>query len=211
MKESPSDQLVALLRKVAGTMTTLPLEERVQVYNEGVEMLAKAVGLPHPALAPRLVPQEKVRGNAWNPNVVAPPEMRLLRHSISRDGLTMAVVTAPDPENQGGHVVVDGFHRTTLAKTDKEIRESLAGYIPVVLLNKDVADLMASTVRHNMARGSHMVELSADLVKTLTKHHWTDERIAEELGMDPDEVLRLKQVTGLAAAFANKEFSEAWE
>jgi ParB-like chromosome segregation protein Spo0J len=184
---------------------------RVEIYNAVVEAAADLVGLPHPCLSPRLVPSDEVRGNTYNPNKVAPPEMRLLAHSIRRDGITMAVVVAPDPEKKGGSVVVDGFHRTTVAKEDPQIRESLQGYVPVVHLDKDVADLMASTVRHNMARGSHQVELSAKLVTALTKHHWSDDQIGEEIGMDPDEVLRMKQITGLADAFANQDFSDAWE
>ena len=182
--------------KLALTFTGNDLSEAVEVYNAVVGAAAEMVGLPHPCLSPRLVPSEEVRGNTYNPNKVAPPEMRLLAHSIRRDGVTMAVVVAPDPENEGGSIVVDGFHRTTVVKEDQEIRESLKGYLPVVRLDKEVADLMASTVRHNMARGSHQVELSAQLVTALTKHHWSDERIGEEIGMDPDEVLRMKQITG---------------
>lgn len=189
----------------------LPLEQRVELYNALSSYAYQMLGLPHPALGPQLVRAEEVRGNDYNPNRVAPPEMRLLRHSIARDGVTMAVVTAPDPERPGKRVVVDGFHRTTVCKTDAEIRESLGGYLPVVHLERSTADLMASTVRHNMARGSHQVELSAQLVVALGKHHWNDERIGKEIGMDPDEVLRMKQVTGLAEAFADRAFSEAWE
>lgn len=187
------------------------VDSRVEVYNEVVRLAAEMVGLPHPCLSPRLIPGDLVRGNEYNPNVVAPPEMRLLKHSIRRDGVTMAVVVAPDPEKEGGKVVVDGFHRTTVVKHEPDIRDSLKGYVPVVHLDKGVADLMASTVRHNMARGTHQVELSAQLVTALTRHAWTNKRIGEELGMEPDEVLRMKQVAGLADAFADKDFSEAWE
>jgi len=193
---------------------TRSLEDRVAAYNcmvrEAAELIPE-IAAGHPALTPQLVPLDTVRGNEYNPNRVAPPEMRLLCHSILRDGVTMAVVVAPDPESPGRVVVVDGFHRTTVVKGTPEVRDSLQGYLPVVRLEHDTANLMASTVRHNMARGAHMVELSAQLVATLTKHHWTNERIGEELGMDPDEVLRMKQVTGLAEAFADQAFSEAWE
>jgi ParB-like chromosome segregation protein Spo0J len=189
----------------------LPLAERVAAYNAVVKAAAAMVDLPHPVLAPQLLPLDSVRGNDYNPNKVAPPEMRLLQHSIRRDGLTMAVVVAPDPADPTRSVVVDGFHRTTVAKTDPEVNATLHGYLPAVRLERDTADLMASTVRHNMARGSHQVELSAQLVGLLTKHHWTDARIGEEIGMDPDEVLRMKQVTGLAEIFADREFSAAWE
>jgi ParB-like chromosome segregation protein Spo0J len=123
----------------------------------------------------------------------------------------MPVVVADDAEKPGEYVVVDGFHRTTVAKTDKEVAASLGGYVPVVKLNKSIEDRITSTVRHNMARGSHQVELTAKLVTALKKHNWSNERIGLELGMDPDEVLRLKQITGLAEAFADKEFSRAWK
>lgn len=185
------------------------LSERVARYNRLVRMAAHHVNLPHPTLGIQLVPVETVRGNDYNPNRVAPPEMQLLRLSIAKDGMTMPVVVADDVD-AGDHVVVDGFHRTQVVKDTKTVRESLAGYLPVVKLNKGIEDRITSTVRHNIARGSHQVELTAKLVTALRKHNWTNERIGLELGMDPDEVLRLKQITGLAEAFADKEFSRAW-
>lgn len=164
--------------------------------------------MPHPATCPQLVPVDDVRGNDYNPNKVAPPEMQLLRLSLLKDGFTMPVVVAGDRK---GYVVVDGFHRRQLAKTDAQIRKSLGGYLPVVRLDKSIEDRITSTVRHNMARGSHQVELTARLVTLLRRHNWTNERIGKELGMDPDEVLRLKQMQGLAEVFADREFSRAWD
>lgn len=199
------DELESALQSDKQTTDT-----RVARYNRMVAMAAKHVNLPHPALGIQLVAADSVKGNDYNPNKVAPPEMRLLQLSIAKDGLTMPVVVADDAES-GEHVVVDGFHRTTVCKNVKTVRESLAGYLPVVKLNKSIEDRITSTVRHNMARGTHQVELSAKLVTALKKHNWTNERIGKELGMDPDEVLRLKQITGLAEAFADKEFSRAWE
>lgn len=184
-------------------------ESRVQRYNRLTAMAARYVDLPHPVLSPQLVPVDSVHGNDYNPNRVAPPEMRLLELSIRKDGITMPVVAADDPD--GGLVVVDGFHRTTVVKNRVDVRQSTAGYLPVVRLNKTVEDRITATVRHNMARGSHQVELSAKLVTTLRRHHWTNERIGKEMGMDADEVLRLKQITGLAEVFADREFSRAWE
>lgn len=186
------------------------LAERVAIFNTISAALREFIGLPHPVLGVKLVPAGEVIGNEYNPNKVASPEMRLLELSIRKDGFTMPVVVAWDDE-AGKWVVVDGFHRTTKAQHCAEIRESLGGYLPVVELDKPIEDRMTATVRHNMARGSHQVELSAKLVAALKKHDWTDERIAQELGMDPDEVLRLKQITGLAEAFADREFSKAWE
>ena len=206
----PISVLMAQLQAALGAASGDAVEDRVARYNALVAMAAKHVGLPHPALGVQLVPVDTVQGNDYNPNKVAPPEMRLLQLSIAKDGMTMPVVVADDPES-GSYTVVDGFHRTTVVKTVKTVRDSLAGYMPVVKLNKSIQDRITSTVRHNMARGTHQVELSAKLVTGLKKHNWTNERIGLELGMDPDEVLRLKQITGLAEAFADKEFSRAWQ
>ena len=187
----------------------MTIEERVAAYNRMVNEAADLLGIDHPVLRPQLVPLDQVEGNDYNPNKVAPPEMKLLRLSIEKDGLTMPVVVSP--KDGGGYVVVDGFHRTTTVKGAEKIRDSLCGYLPVTMLNKPLDDRITATVRHNMARGSHQVELSANLLTILTRHHWTNERIAKELGMDSDEVLRLKQIKGLAEAFKDKEFSMAWE
>ena len=184
------------------------LDRRVAVYNRIVALAAAYLDMPHPVVCPQLVPVDDVQGNDYNPNQVAPPEMRLLKLSIRKDGFTMPVVVARDGK---GHVVVDGFHRRQVAKMDAQIRKSLGGYLPVVRPDKSIEDRITSTVRHNMARGTHQVELTARLVTLLRKHSWTNEKIGRELGMDPDEVLRLKQMQGLAEAFADREFSQAWD
>jgi len=186
------------------------VDTRVSVFNKLIKIAEQYVDLPHPSLGVQLCKVDNVMANDYNPNKVAPPEMRLLHLSIKRDGITMPVVVADD-DATGKKVVVDGFHRATIAKTKKDVRDSLAGYLPTVQLNKSVEDRITATVRHNMARGSHQVELSAKLVNLLRKHNWSNDRIGKELGMDADEVLRLKQVTGLAEAFADKTFSKAWE
>jgi ParB-like chromosome segregation protein Spo0J len=198
------DRLEAALAEAPADAAT-----RVERYNRLVRIAAAHVDLPHPVLSVQLVPVDAVHGNDYNPNKVAPPEMRLLHLSISKDGITMPVVAAPD--GAGEYVVVDGFHRTTIVQQHADIRTSLAGYLPVVQLPKTVEERITSTVRHNMARGTHQVELTAKLVTALKKHNWSNTRIGLELGMDPDEVLRLKQITGLAEAFAHEDFSRAWE
>ncbi len=198
------------VRRVLDTLGPLDMDDRVAVYNAVSRLLAEWLALPHPVTSVEMVPVDRVRGNDYNPNRVAPPEMRLLSLSIRKDGLTMPVVVADDLETDEC-VVVDGFHRTTIARTDPDVRASLGGYLPVVRLNKSVEDRMTATVRHNLARGTHQIELTAKLVTALKKHNWSNERIGAELGMDPDEVLRLKQITGLAEAFADREFSRAWE
>ena len=186
----------------------LPFEERVDIYNSATLALKDMLGLKHPVLATQLVPISEVRANDYNPNKVAPPEMKLLKLSIKKDGLTMPVVVS---DNDNGYTVVDGFHRTSIVKNDADISKSLNGYVPVVKLNKELEERIAATVRHTLARGSQVTELSSKLVLMLREHNWSDLRIGMELGMQPDEVLRLKQISGLAEAFKDKEFSKAWE
>lgn len=189
----------------------LDIHEKVKIYNEINQQLYDWLGLEHPVLNIQLIKAEKLQGNDYNPNKVAPPEMKLLKLSIKKDGVTMPVVVANQDKKKQPFVVVDGFHRTTVIKSDKSINESLAGYVPTSRLNKSIEDRITATVRHNMARGTHQVELSAKLVAMLKKHNWTNARIGMELGMDADEVLRLKQITGLAELFKDKEFSNSWE
>jgi ParB-like chromosome segregation protein Spo0J len=186
------------------------IHQKVSIYNQISQELFDFLGIKHPVLNVQLVPVDNVEANDYNPNRVAPPEMKLLKLSIKKDGLTMPVVAA-NKEKTEKYIVVDGFHRRTHAAEDKEIRESLHGYLPISKLNKDIDARITSTMRHNMARGTHQVELSANLIVLLKKHNWTNARIGIELGMDADEVLRLKQITGLAEAFKDREFSKAWE
>ena len=206
MKEKVAS-IIAQLRE----LREIPLAKRVEVFNEVSEALKDFVDLPHPVLGVKLVPSEEVEGNDYNPNKVAPPEMRLLHLSMKKDGVTMPVVAAKPQGKKEAYTVVDGFHRTTIIKTKKDVRESLGGYIPLVELDKKPEDRITSTVRHNVARGTHQIELSAKLVVLLKKHNWSNTRIGKELGMDADEVLRLRQTTGLAEAFADQEFSKSWE
>lgn len=188
----------------------LDIHQKVQLFNQITQQLYDWLGMPHPTLNVQLLPADRVKGNDYNPNKVAPPEMELLKLSIRKDGYTMPVVVSAEQDGEDW-IVVDGFHRTTVAQHAKDIRDSLHGYMPASKLSKSLEDRVTSTVRHNLARGTHQVELSAKLVVFLKKHNWTDARIGKEIGMDADEVLRLKQITGLAEAFADKDFSNAWE
>ena len=157
------------------------------------------------------VPSEDVEANDYNPNTVAPPEMRLLQHSIREDGYTQPVVTYANGEQ---YTVVDGFHRQRVGKECADIKARVKGYLPVTVVNADRgdrSDRIAATIRHNRARGKHQVSAMSDIVLELTRRNWTEVKIARELGMDADEVLRLKQISGLAEMFADREFSEAWE
>ena len=157
------------------------------------------------------VPANDVFANDYNPNSVAPPEMKLLEHSIGEDGYTQPIVTWP---KDSIFEVVDGFHRHRVGKESDTIRARVHGYLPVVKINnqrQDKGDRMAATIRHNRARGEHKVESMAEIVIELKRRFWSDQKIATELGMEPDEVLRLTQVTGLAGLFEDQEFSTAWE
>jgi len=152
-----------------------------------------------------------VFANDYNPNSVAPPEMKLLEHSISEDGYTQPIVSWG---RDSTFEVIDGFHRHRVGKESETIKNRVHGYLPLVVINngrEDKGDRMASTIRHNRARGEHRVESMAEIVVELKRRFWSDEKIATELGMEPDEVLRLTQITGLAGMFADREFSEAWE
>lgn len=156
------------------------------------------------------VPIDKVKANDYNPNSVAPPEMALLETSIWEDGYTQPVVTVYDNENDV-YVVVDGFHRFLTIKNSQRIYDRENGMLPVVVLDKQMGDRMASTIRHNRARGSHNVELMSTIVTELVEMGKSDRWICKHIGMSVDELLRLKQITGVAALFANKDFSDSWD
>jgi len=152
----------------------------------------------------------KIVANDYNPNSVAPPEMQLLETSIWEDGYTQPVVVVYDKEKDL-YVVVDGFHRYSVLRNSKRINEREKGILPVVVLKKEMHDRMASTIRHNRARGSHNIELMSSIVAELVDMGKSDGWICKHIGMSKDELLRLKQITGVAALFANKEFSNSWD
>lgn len=161
--------------------------------------------LSFPCLRPKLVLASRVTANDYNPNRVARPEMELLQHSIEEDGVTQPVVVILEPET-GMYIVIDGFHRYTIISKDLK-----SPVIPVVVLEKDILNRMASTIRHNRARGKHAVDLMSSIVAQLIKLGWSDIEIADHLGMEAEEVLRLKQMTGLAGLFAGQPYSKSWE
>lgn len=156
------------------------------------------------------VPIEKIQANSYNPNSVAPPEMKLLYKSILEDGYTMPVVCyyLADVDK---YEIVDGFHRYTIMQTHKDIYNREKGCLPVVVIDKDESNRMASTIRHNRARGTHAIDLMTNIVAELTKSGMSDAWIMKNIGMDADEILRLKQLSGLAELFKDKEFSKSWE
>ena len=156
------------------------------------------------------IPLEKIKANDYNPNMVASPEMKLLYDSIKEDGYTMPIVCYYDKENDK-YIIVDGFHRYTIMLKYRDIYEREGGCIPVSVIDKDLSDRMASTIRHNRARGSHDIDLMSNIIAELIEMGKSDQWICKHLGMDADEILRLKQITGLASLFKDEEFSKSWE
>ena len=199
--------LNALISSVEGYSLAL----KIEAINTARQRLHEASPFKdEPVDFVKWVPAEAVSANDYNPNSVAPPEMELLRLSIMADGYTQPIVT--NFEN-GVSVVVDGFHRNRVGKECKDVAKRIQGYLPVVQIREqqdDRGDRMASTIRHNRARGKHRVEAMSDIVLELKRRNWSDEKIGKQLGMDPDEVLRLTQISGLAEMFADRDFSEAW-
>jgi len=156
------------------------------------------------------VPVEKIHANTYNPNAVAPPEMKLLRKSIFEDGYTMPIVVYQIP-NTDEYEIVDGYHRFIIGRDDKEIRDREGGCLPVSVIDKPISDRMASTIRHNRARGTHSIELMVNIVADLTESGMSDAWIMRNIGMDADELLRLKQISGLTALFKDRDFSKSWQ
>lgn len=204
---------LAALDSIVKAIESLPLDEKVEALNTIKKILHKISPFKNePVDCVLWVPADRVVANDYNPNQVAPPEMKLLQHSIRVDGYTQPIVGFWETDDT--IEVVDGFHRNRVGKECKDIRERVKGYLPVTLINEERtgrADRIAATIRHNRARGKHAVTAMSDIVLELSRRNWSDARIAKELGMEPDEVLRLKQITGLAELFSDAEFSRAWE
>jgi len=204
------NQIIELIKE----LDSLQLDEKVNAINEIKLALHKISPFKtEPVDCVLWVKNSTVHANDYNPNSVAPPEMELLRLSISADGYTQPIVSMLD-ENGETREVIDGFHRNRVGKECADIQSRVHGYLPVVTINedrKDLNDRMASTVRHNRARGKHKIQAMSDMVLDLKKRNWSDEKIAKNLGMDADEVLRLCQIGGISELFSDKSFSQAWE
>lgn len=212
------ESIVAAAAEVFARLDDLSVDDRIDTINRVKQALSERSPMRRePVDCVLWVPQGQVAANDYNPNVVAPAEMDLLKLSIMSDGYTQPVVTWPaDPAENGSGCfeVVDGFHRTRVAKEVGGVTKRVRGRVPVTVINPertDREDRIAATIRHNRARGQHQVDAMADIVRDLTLRNRSDSWIARELGMEPDEVLRLKQVTAMAELFADREFSEAWE
>lgn len=181
-----------------------------EIHDENGSYPKKDIGFSSPVYNVKRVPIEKVTANDYNPNSVAPPEMALLETSIWEDGYTQPVVVVYDRENDK-YVVVDGFHRYCTLRDSKRIYDRENGMLPVVVLDKEMHDRMASTIRHNRARGTHNIELMSTIVAELVEMGKGDGWICKHIGMSKDELLRLKQITGVAALFQNQDFSASWD
>jgi ParB-like chromosome segregation protein Spo0J len=190
----------------------LPIDEKIEAINKiklALHEISPFKGEPVDCVL--WVKNENVIANDYNPNKVAPPEMQLLEVSIDNDGYTQPIVTYP----VDGHCeVVDGFHRSRVGKESPVIRERVHGYLPIVAIRSeqtDKNDRIASTIRHNRARGKHQVDAMSEIVLELKNRNWNNKRIAKQLGMDEDEILRLCQISGLTNLFTDADFNKAWE
>lgn len=205
-----TNQIIELIQNLQG----LEIDQKVEAINQ-IKLALHSISpfKTEPVDCVLWVKNTSVHANDYNPNSVAPPEMELLRLSISADGYTQPIVSMLE-ENGETREVIDGFHRNRVGKECSEIQQRVHGYLPVVTINEDrtkINDRVASTIRHNRARGKHKIDAMSDIVIDLKKRNWSDSKIAKNLGMDADEVLRLCQIGGLVELFSDKEFSQAWE
>lgn len=203
------NQATALFHK----LDALPLDRRIEAINRLRKCLSDHSPFSdEPIDCIQWIPADEVQGNDYNPNTVAPPEMKLLELSINEDGYTQPIVVHEQQERD--YVVVDGFHRQQIGKKAGPIRKRLHGYLPVVCIRASQGNLVnriAATIRHNRARGVHAVMPMKDVVVTLLETGWTDREVVRRLGMDADEVLRFKQVSGLPHLFRDSDYSKSWE
>lgn len=199
------------LREILDEINTLDDDAKIEAINKIKVLLHEVSPLKgEPVDCVVWVKNDKVIGNEYNPNKVAPPEMVLLGISIEEDGFTQPIVAFPENDI---YKVVDGFHRNRVGKEIPAITQKLHGYLPLTLIRPDregKSDRIASTIRHNRARGKHTITGMTDIIVELKRRNHSNEWIARELGMDADEILRLSQISGLAEMFADKDFSEAW-
>ena len=200
MKENKTKEIIELIKSSSFTIEDINEIEN-ELYNKNP--------LKHnPVSRVQFIDVDKIEPNDYNPNAVAKNEMKLLEISIDHDGYTQPTVTIYDKERDK-YVIVDCFHRYYVMKTSKLINERNGGKLPIVVLDKDINDRMASTVRHNRARGKHSVTGMGNIVCEMIKNGATDEEVCNELGLETDELVRLKYTSGVAKLFENEEFSKS--
>ncbi len=209
-----AEQLVSEASALLDAIYDFDMEQQVEIINRlKIALHKRSPFHAEPVDCVIWAKADSVGANNYNPNSVAPPEMKLLEHSITEDGYTQPIV-AWRAEGADGYEVIDGFHRNRVGKECKEVRERVHGYLPITVVNEsrhDKGDRIAATIRHNRARGKHRIDAMSEIVLELKRRNWSNEKVGRELGMDPDEVLRLAQISGLAEMFADNSFSEAWE
>ena len=204
--------MIDLISQWCERLRTLPMAQQVEELNSARRLMHEAGPFcREPVDCIQWVHTDSVQANDYNPNSVAPPEMELLKVSILEDGYTQPIVAW---RRESHHEVVDGFHRNRVGRECMEVRQRIRGYLPLAVINterEDRGDRIASTIRHNRARGKHAVAAMSDIVIELKRRNWSDEKISRELGMDQDEILRLCQISGLADLFSDQEFSRSWD
>lgn len=204
--------MLDLIKQWCEKLRMLPLAQQIEELNAARRMMHEAGPFAsEPVDCVQWIHTENIKANDYNPNSVAPPEMELLRLSILEDGYTQPVVAW---KRETHHEVVDGFHRNRVGRECIEVRARVRGYLPLAVINaerEDRGDRIASTIRHNRARGKHAVAAMSEIVVELKRRNWSDEKISRELGMDQDEILRLCQISGLAELFSDQEFSKSWD
>jgi Predicted transcriptional regulators len=201
-----------IISEIETYLQSLPEEDRINAINAFRQVIHQHSPFrEQPVDCVLWIKQDRLTANDYNPNNVAPPEKRLLTKSLELDGFTQPiVVTESDPQH---YEIVDGFHRHEIGSTRAALKRQLKGYLPVTCLRRerqDKHDRMAATIRHNRARGRHQINAMAEIVRELAQLGWNEQKIGKELGMDSDEVLRLKQINGLLELFADRRYSEAW-
>lgn len=205
-----NDRIKSLVNELVKEISQMEVDEKVDALNyirQELHEVSPFNGEPCDCVL--WIRLENILANEYNPNHVATPEMKLLYQSIKSDGYTMPIVTYD--QKDGFREIVDGFHRNRVGREHKDIRKRTHGYLPVSTIDKPADERMGSTIRHNRARGTHGIRPMSDIVLDLSKQGWDDAKICEKLGMDLDEVIRLKQITGLKEAFSSHEFSKSWE
>lgn len=198
-----------LTQELTHFLSALSEEERIKAINEFRMAIHRVSPFrDQPVDCVLWIKNEHIAPNDYNPNTVAPPEKKLLLKSIEEDGFTQPIVVSQASEEE--YEIVDGFHRHELGKGRAALKTRLKGYLPITCLEGERHDRMATTIRHNRARGRHQIHAMSEIVRELALLGWDDAKIGKELGMDDDEVLRLKQINGLQELFANRRFSKAW-
>ncbi len=205
---SQAVELDNLIDKIKQILSSMELEAKIRTLNDIRKQLREVSPFKEPVDLVQWIPADKVYANDYNPNTVAPAEMELLHTSICLDGFTQPLVTYR--LNDDHYEITDGFHRSRIARERLDIYKRLYKHLPLVTIDKPLDERMGSTIRHNRARGTHQIRSMSEVILSLSEIGWSDIKISRDLGMELDEIIRLKQITGLKQAFQNHEFSRSW-